>query len=134
MEIKELSEVNEEFLSVLSELTEVGLSVEEARKIRCNSTTYVAVLGPKIIGTASLLIEQKFIHKGGKVAYIEDVVVSHIYRKLHVGKKLVKHLILEAKKQGCYKVTLCCFEEVAPFYEKIGFRKFNLGMRLDIDI
>ena len=32
-----------------------------------NETIYVAVKDGKVIGAASIIIEQKFIHKGGKV-------------------------------------------------------------------
>ena len=40
---------------------------------------HVAEIDGKIIGSTTLLIEQKFIHKGGKVGHIEDVVLSLIH-------------------------------------------------------
>jgi len=133
IQIRELSNITEDFLAVLSELSDVGLTLEEARKIKYNSKIYVAVHGERIVGTISLFIEQKFIHQGGKVCHIEDVVVSKEYRNMGIGKRLVQHGINEAKKYGCYKVILQCFEEVTSFYEEIGFKKFNLGMRLNLD-
>ena len=40
-----------------------------------NHIIYVAIDDKKIIGSTTLLIEQKFIHDGGLVGHIEDVVV-----------------------------------------------------------
>ena len=40
---------------------------------------HVAEENGKIIGSTTLFIEQKFIHNGGKVGHIEDVVVSKEY-------------------------------------------------------
>ena len=39
----------------------------------------VAEHNGKIVGSTTLLIEQKFIHDGGHVGHIEDVVVSKEY-------------------------------------------------------
>ena len=39
---------------------------------------HVAELNGKIVGSTTLLIEQKFIHKGGIVGHIEDVVVKEL--------------------------------------------------------
>ena len=41
-----------------------------------NHIIHVAEDNGKIVGSTTLLIEQKFIHKGGYVGHIEDVVVS----------------------------------------------------------
>ena len=37
-----------------------------------------------------------------------------------------------AAKSGCYKVILDCFDPLVPFYERMGFRPFNRGLRLDL--
>src|SRR5579872_7500861 len=67
---------------------------------------YVAVLDSKIIGAATIFVEQKFIHKGGKVGHIEDVVVSKEHQGEGIGLKLIKALIRYAEKKGCYKTVL----------------------------
>src|SRR5574340_1599386 len=41
-----------------------------------NEAIYVAVIDSKVVGAASIIIEQKFIHGGGKAGHIEDVVVA----------------------------------------------------------
>ena len=40
---------------------------------------HVAIDDSKIVGSTTLLIEQKFIHEGGLVGHIEDVVVRKDY-------------------------------------------------------
>ena len=69
---------------------------------------YVAVNDSKIIGSATIFIETKFIHDGGKVGHIEDVVVNKKYQGEGIGLKLIKALIQYAEKKGCYKTVLDC--------------------------
>ena len=96
-----------------------------------NYTIYVAVLDSKVIGATTLLIEQKFIHKGGRVGHIEDVVVRKEYQGKGIGQKLVKALSEYAEKKGCYKTILDCTDDLVPFYEKIGFKRNSNSMRID---
>ena len=55
-------------------------------KINSNSNhfVYVAILDGRVVGSTSMIIEPKFIHDGGNVAHIEDVVVSQEYQ----GKRI----------------------------------------------
>jgi glucosamine-phosphate N-acetyltransferase len=92
---------------------------------------YVAVHDSKIIGAATIFVEPKFIHSGGKVGHIEDVVVSKEHQGEGIGIKLVKALIQYAEKKGCYKTVLDCTDEVMPFYKKLGFKHFSNSMRID---
>ena len=92
---------------------------------------YVAVEGTKIIGSACILIEQKFIHEGGKVGHIEDVAVRKEFQGKGVGQKLVNELLDYADKRGCYKTILDCTDELIPFYEKLGFKRYSNSMRFD---
>jgi glucosamine-phosphate N-acetyltransferase len=96
------------------------------------NTTHIFVYEEdnKIIGVATLLIEQKFIHSGGKVGHIEDVVVDKDCRECGVGKKLLQHCIQTAKENDCYKVILDCEEYNQAFYEKCGFKKYSLAMKI----
>jgi glucosamine-phosphate N-acetyltransferase len=92
---------------------------------------YVAVKDNIVIGSASIIIEQKFIHGGGKVGHIEDVVVAKKFQGKGIGQKIVKSLLEYAQKQGCYKTILDCTDEVIPFYERIGFKRYSNSMRFD---
>ena len=78
-----------------------------------------------------MLIEQKFIHQGGLVGHIEDVVVRKECEGTGIGKKLILSLLEYAKRKKCYKTILDCNDDVKPFYEKIGFRYESNCMRYD---
>jgi glucosamine-phosphate N-acetyltransferase len=86
-----------------------------------NHIIVIAELDEKIIGSATLLIEPKFIHDGGLVGHIEDVVVDKNFQGQKIGNEIIKFLLEFAKNQGCYKTILNCTEDVKEFYEKIGF-------------
>ena len=90
---------------------------------------HVAEIDGKIVGSTTLLIEQKFIHDGGKVGHIEDVVVSKEYEGRGIGIKLVTSLLEVANTKNCYKTILDCKDELIPFYEKIGFKQESNQMR-----
>ncbi|MGI0004689.1 MAG: GNAT family N-acetyltransferase [Candidatus Nitrosotenuis sp.] len=90
---------------------------------------FVATDGDRIVGATTLLIEQKFIHDGGKVGHIEDVVVSKSLQGKGIGEKIIRFVLDYANKQGCYKTILDCDDKVKPFYEKIGFESHSFGMR-----
>ncbi|PJA70539.1 histone acetyltransferase [Candidatus Pacearchaeota archaeon CG_4_9_14_3_um_filter_31_7] len=126
------------FLETLKSLSEVNLSYKKAKqifsKIKKNDMyrIFVAVINNKIIGATTLLIEQKFIHSGGKVAHVEDVVVHKAYQGKGIGKMLIKIAIKEAKKEKCYKMLLDCCDKNIDFYKKFGFKVHEKCMRLDL--
>ena len=91
----------------------------------------VAIIEGKIVGSTTLLIETKFIHNGGKVGHIEDVVVDKEYQRKGIGEKIIMYLLRYAKDQGCYKTILDCVDEVKPFYEKLGFKQNANTLRFD---
>ena len=91
----------------------------------------VAELDGKIVGTTTLLIEQKFIHGGGVVGHIEDVVVDKDFQGQKIGEKIIKYLFEVAKNRGCYKTILDCTDDVKPFYEKLGFKHIANELRFD---
>jgi len=96
-----------------------------------NHIIYVAIDDKKIIGSTTLLIEQKFIHDGGLVGHIEDVVVRKDYEGKGIGIKLVTSMLERAKEKNCYKTILDCKDDVKQFYERIGFKRESNCMRYD---
>ena len=96
-----------------------------------NHIIYVAIDNKKIVGSTTLLIEQKFIHDGGLVGHIEDVVVRKDYEGKGIGIKLVTSLLERAKEKNCYKTILDCKDDVKQFYERIGFKRELNCMRYD---
>jgi len=124
------------FLETLTGLAETTLNPAEAAAVlqqrqRAGVRTYVARTGEKTIGTATLMVEHKFIHRGGLVGHVEDVVVHRDYQSHGIGAALVRHAVQEARHLGCYKVILNCADPVMPFYARLGFRRHDNGMRLD---
>ena len=96
-----------------------------------NHIVHVAELDGKIVGSTTLLIEQKFIHEGGFVGHIEDVVVKKEFEGQGIGMKLVLSLLDVANEKKCYKTILNCEDTLIPFYEKIGFKQKSNEMRFD---
>ncbi len=125
------------FLETLAALAEVDLTPAQAAEVlrarlRSGVRTYVACSGEEVIGTATLLVEQKFIHGGGRVGHIEDVAVRPDCQEHGVGTALVRHATEEARRLGCYKVILDCFEHLVGYYGRLGYRPHNVGMRRDL--
>ena len=96
-----------------------------------NHIIVVAEINDRIVGSTTLLIEPKFIHQGGFVGHIEDVVVSKEFQGNQIGEKIVKYALEFAKKHNCYKTILNCSDEVKQFYEKIGFKYHSNEFRFD---
>jgi glucosamine-phosphate N-acetyltransferase len=129
-------DLTQDFLNTLASLAPVNLTLDRAKvvfreRLRKGIRTFVALMDNRIVGTASLLVEEKFIHEGGRSGHIEDVAVHKDFQKHGVGAALVRHVIEQARAAKCYKVILNCSEGTAAFYEKLGFRRHDIGMRLD---
>lgn len=123
------------FFKALTELAPVNLSDEAAQEIyfhrqHVGVRTVVAIIEEEVVGTASMLLEYKFIHKGSVVAHIEDVAVQYDFQKMGIGKLLTQELLKIAQSIGCYKAVLHCDPDKVAFYEKNGFFSIN-GMRID---
>lgn len=85
-----------------------------------------------IVGTGSILIEDKIIHNLGKVGHIEDIVVDKSHRGIGLANLLMIKLIELAEQHKCYKIILDASDDVAPFYEKFGFRVHANSMRKNL--
>jgi glucosamine-phosphate N-acetyltransferase len=137
-----MSDLKRGFFDTLSNLAPMGNIInqdERAEKIlaEINSypfyTIFVAVKEDgEIVGSITILVEQKFIHDGGKVGHIEDVVTRKGYEGIGVGKALVLKALNFAKQNKCYKVVLDCSRSNIGFYEKVGFREHEVSMRIDL--
>jgi glucosamine-phosphate N-acetyltransferase len=75
----------------------------------------------QVVGTTTLLVEPKFIFKGGRVGHIEDVSVRKGFERMGIGAKLVRHADKVAKAMGCTKLVLDCSDQNIRFYEKLGY-------------
>jgi glucosamine-phosphate N-acetyltransferase len=130
------SDIENGFLESLDSLREasnidreIGKDILREIIANPNHIIHVAEIDGKIVGSTTLLIEQKFIHNGGKVGHIEDVVVSKEFEGRGIGLKLITSLLEVAKTKECYKTILDCSDELIPFYERIGFKQESNQMR-----
>ncbi|MEM3065214.1 MAG: GNAT family N-acetyltransferase [Candidatus Nitrosotenuis sp.] len=130
------SDIDKGFLESLDSLRKASdLDRQKAKSIlkklsqNPDHVIFVAVEGDRVVGSTTLLVEQKFIHGGGKVGHIEDVVVDARHQGKGIGEMLIKYVLDYAKRQGCYKTILDCDDNVKPFYEKLGFEHHSNGMR-----
>lgn len=60
-----------------------------------------------------------------KSLFIDDLCVDQNTRGQHIGEKLIEYVKEEAKKMGCYEVTLNVWAGntlAEKFYEKMGFQ------------
>lgn len=60
-----------------------------------------------------------------KSLFIDDLCVDQNTRGQHIGEKLIEHVKEEAKKMGCYEVTLNVWAgntSAEKFYEKMEFQ------------
>jgi glucosamine-phosphate N-acetyltransferase len=138
----QLADLKKGFFDTLSSLSHVGNIADQndrAEKILSEIKSYpfytifVAVKEDnQLIGSITTLIEQKFIHNGGKVGHIEDVVTRKEYEGMGIGKALVLKALDFAKENTCYKVILDCSKSNVEFYKKIGFKEHEVSMRIDL--
>ena len=66
-----------------------------------------------------------------KSLYIDDLCVDERMRGMHIGTALYEHVLKEAKRMGCYHVTLnvwCLNESAMRFYEKCGLSPLKITM------
>ena len=135
MNIREL-QLNdyEQYLELIREFRPTFFTKEQFEYILQASSTYSKIFvledNNKLIATATIIYETKFIFNISKLAHIEDVCVHSNYRKAGYGKKIVQHCIENAKKEGAYKITLDCNSENIPFYTACGFEKRGTQMTI----
>ena len=95
-----------------------------------NTLSIVAMEKKKIIGYGFISLNQTI--RGGRIAYIEDIVCDRNYRKKGIGKSIMEHLFNFAKDNKCYKIVLQCNKDKISFYEKCGYELHNYNMQITI--
>lgn len=123
-----------DYIKLINQLRPIGENVSYEKYIEIynniftNNFIFVAEHGKKLVGSITLLTEQKFIHNFSKYGRIEDVVVDSNYRNQNIGKKLVEYVIEFSKKEHFFKITLTCKQNLAYFYEKNNFEIYDIHM------
>ncbi len=126
------------YLTVLSQLTNVGdiskqQFVDQMEILQNLKDTYHFVVLHdtnlnKIVGCATLVVEQKFAHECSCIGHIEDVVVLNTYRGKGFGKSLINCLTQFAQHFGCYKCILDCDESKVEFYTRSDYKEHGRHM------
>ena len=99
-----------------------------------NAPIYVADEGGAVIGYAFCIIEEvkdtpALIDM--KSLYIDDLCVDEALRGRHIGSALYEHVVSEAKRLGCYHITLNVWsfnESAMRFYERCGLKPLKTVM------
>lgn len=101
-----------------------------------NFHVYVGEISNKVVAYAMCVIElPKFTHtmKKVKTMYIDDIEVNPDYRGQGLGRLLFEFLKEEAKRLGCYNITLNEWEGndgAIKFYEKLGMKPQKTTLEL----
>lgn len=127
----EYEDLDKGFLQVLDNLLPPNIDHTHAKeilqKIKSNPLHKIFVAEDTnshiIMGTATLLLEPKFIDEGMVVGYVEDVAVKKGCEGLGIGKQVIENIINYAKTiKQCKKLILYCSEKNMGFYEKSDFK------------
>ncbi len=101
-----------------------------------NRRTYVAADGDRILGYAFCEIRQQpfanTMHPFTSL-FIDDLCVDSSARGRQIGRQLFEHAKTEAKKLGCYELTLNVWEGndgARAFYDKMGMRPKETQLEL----
>ena len=103
------------------------LAQPEAGRVNCLRA------GGRVVGMVSLLFSISTA-EGGRVAWLEDMVVHPDYRGQGLGEQLLRHALAEARSLGCTRVTLLTDGDnfaAMRFYQRAGFTRSGMvPMRL----
>lgn len=100
-----------------------------------NNELIVAELDGKIIGTLQLVVTPSLSFKGSRRSIVESVRVDSSFRGRGIGKEMMLWTIEKAKEKGCVSMHLTSHkdrEDAHRFYEKLGFAKSHVGMKLTL--
>lgn len=116
----------------LSPLAAIRISDNDFARLTKHKEVWLYILEGRIVGTASLYIEEKCNRPYGVALHIEDVVVDAGYRGMGIGRALVDFIKQRARDLKAYKVLLDCSPNLVSFYEKCGFKNSGVCMRVDL--
>lgn len=99
-----------------------------ARNFLSPNSSYacVATQNKSVIAFGSLFILNRL---RGRSAIIEDVVVAATMRGQGIGRLVLNNLMMEARKQGCFKITLEASETGRGFCLALGFKNGGNAMK-----
>ncbi len=100
-----------------------------------NNELIVAMWGERVVGMLQLTYIPSLSHQGGWRALIESVRVDSALRSQGIGRRLMEWTLIRATERGCYMAQLTTHASRADahrFYERLGFQKTHVGMKLPL--
>lgn len=100
-----------------------------------NNELIVAHANEEIIGTLQLMFLPHLSHQGGMRAQVSSVRVAEQFRGQGIGTDMMKWVLERARERGCLLMQLTSSKsrtDAHRFYEKLGFEKTNIGMKIKL--
>lgn len=100
-----------------------------------NHELIVAELKGEVVGTLHLTFLPSISYQGGLRAQVESVRVDKKHQNRGIGSEMMKWCIERAKGRGVHLVQLTTHrsrEDAHRFYERLGFTKSHVGMKLNL--
>ena len=100
-----------------------------------NHQLIVAELDDRVVGTLHLMFLPSISYQGALRAQVESVRVDRGYQNQGIGSQMMKWAIAQAKERKAHIMQLTTHksrEDAHRFYERLGFQKSHLGMKLNL--
>ena len=101
-----------------------------------NHELIVAESNGEVVGTLHLIFIPSISYQGRLRAQIESVRVGRKYRGQGIGSEMMKWVIERARGRAAHLVQLTTHksrEDAHRFYERLGFKRSHLGMKLSLE-
>jgi GNAT superfamily N-acetyltransferase len=89
-----------------------------------------------VVGSLVLIVIPNLSHQCKPYALVENVIVDEAMRGSGYGEHLMRFAIDEARRAGCYKLSLTSNKRRADahrFYQRLGLAATSEGFRIDLD-
>jgi N-acetylglutamate synthase-like GNAT family acetyltransferase len=104
-----------------SRLAGIWAQIRSSPLLHC----YVAERQGRIAATAMLAVVPNLTRGGRPYGLIENVVTDQAFRRRGIGRELLRHLMQDAERLGCYKLMVLTDVHrpgVLDFYRAAGFK------------
>ncbi|GAC1353342.1 MAG: GNAT family N-acetyltransferase [Polyangiales bacterium] len=98
-----------------------------------NNMLMVAEVDARVVGAFQFTVIQYVANRGGRVGWIENVIVDSSMRGRGIGQAMMRWAIAEAQRRDCFRVQLTSNKvrkRAHVFYQRLGFVASHEGMKL----
>ena len=112
--------------------------VSAFRQIEANRRQRILVVEAegRVVATLAFMIVPNLSHRGRPWAHVDNVAVDEVSRRKGYGEALMRYAVDEARRAGCYKLTLTSNKQRAEahrFYRRLGFSATHEGFRISFE-